>query len=177
MPPPPAPGGEGPGEKPPRPPPTGGGASVAAPCPPSPRSAARTPCTATAPEPPTRRLPSARTAHTKSRRASGRRPSTSDTPRRPEIGPGTPSRTWGNRVGPPHHTIHGGVRSQPDRHHGLYVAEPPSDVLGRDDDGRYLASDGETSRGVAGDAAGHRDLVMGTVTQIGPRLGSRQSRR
>ena len=29
----------------------------------------------------------------------------------------------------------------------------------------------KTSGGVAGNAAGHRDLVMATVSQIGPRLG------
>jgi hypothetical protein len=54
------------------------------------------------------------------RRATGRPPGTSGTPCRPGTGPGTPSRTWGNRAGPPPDTTHGVVRSQPDRQYRTF---------------------------------------------------------
>src|SRR2546428_4387556 len=73
-------------------------------------------CTAIAAVEAARRLPPARTANSESPRATGRRPGTSDTRRRPGIAPGTPSKTWGSQAGPSRHTIHGGVRSQPDKH-------------------------------------------------------------
>src|SRR6266508_26120 len=62
-----------------------------------------------------RRLPLARIAYSGSPLATGKRPGTSDTHRHPGIGPGTPSTTWESRADPPRHTVHGGVRSQPDR--------------------------------------------------------------
>src|SRR2546428_2062492 len=77
-------------------------------------------CTAIAAVEAARRLPPARTANSESPRATGRRPGTSDTLRRHGIAPGTPSKTWGSQAGPSRHTIHGGVRSQPDKHHAAY---------------------------------------------------------
>src|SRR5207247_399926 len=62
-------------------------------------------------------------------------------------------------------TVMSGVRS---RHHtGSVWATPSGSRWATVDTGRTA----KTSGGVAGNAAGHRDLVMATVTQIGPRLG------
>src|SRR5713101_9094219 len=85
-------------------------------------------CTAIAAVEAARRLPPARTANSESPRATGRRPGTSDTLRRHGIAPGTPSKTWGSQAGPSRHTIHGGVRSQPDKHHGAYFNREPGGV-------------------------------------------------
>ena len=95
-------------------------ASDAGPSPPSGRSAVRTPCMATTSGAGARRRPAARIAHSESPLATGKRPSISDTRRPPGIGPETPSRTWDNRAGPPRHTTHGVVRSQPDRQYPHY---------------------------------------------------------